>query len=88
MSDTPLATEQRYRALLMGRSPGERMTMAAGMFDSARLMMRARIKADHPAAAEGEVRARMFEQTYGNDFTELERARIINLLAGRQSQPD
>lgn len=90
MSDTPPDVAARYRALLLERSPAERMIMACAMFDSARHLMIAGIRADEPGISETELRVRVFERTYGRDFSGEARDRIIARIrrdARRVEQP-
>jgi len=57
-------------ALLVGVPNGQLM------FDMARVLMTADLRAQHPAMADSELRVRLFERTYGNDFNEADRNRI------------
>jgi hypothetical protein len=43
----------------------------------ARVLMTANLRAQHPAIAEGELRVQLFERTYGNDFNDADRDRIV-----------
>jgi hypothetical protein len=80
MTDTSAAAAARYRALLLARSGEERLCMAAGMFDSARALMRAALGdadgTDHSPA----MRAALFLRTYGGDFDPATRERIAARL--------
>jgi hypothetical protein len=80
MSDTTPVIAARYRALIMRRSGSDRLRMACEMFDCARQLMIARIKADHPRLTDAELRVKIFERTYGSDFASDERARIAARL--------
>jgi hypothetical protein len=80
MNDTPLEIEARLRALFAGRSSGDRVRMACEMFDLARALMVANIRAEHPDIIGPELRAKVFERTYGDDFDPEDRARIVARL--------
>ena len=80
MNDTSPEVEARYRALLMKRSGTERLRMACEMFDCAREMMIAGIKAEQPGINGTELRVSIFLRTYGTDFTPGERDRIVTRL--------
>jgi hypothetical protein len=82
MNDTPSAVLAVFTALLMQRSEGERALMAFEMFDMARALMTADIRAHHPGITERELRARIFERTYGREFGEAERSRIVRRIRG------
>ena len=83
MNDTTPEVTERYRTLLMRRSGSDRLRMAYEMFDCARQVMIARIKAVHPDLPANELRVKIFECTYVRDFEPRERARIIARLRSR-----
>ena len=76
MQDTPPDVRAAFTTLLMSRAEGERAMMAFEMFDMARALMTADIRARHPDITEAELRVHIFERTYGTDFDDVERARI------------
>lgn len=82
MNDTPPDVAAVFTALVMQRSEGERAMMAFEMFDLARALMTADIQARHPGISETELRVQIFERTYGNDFGEAERERIVQRIRG------
>ena len=77
MNDTTPDVAARYRALLMARSGSDRLRMACEMFDCAREMMIAGIRAEQPDITDAELRVAVFLRTYGGDFTTEERERIV-----------
>lgn len=83
MNDTAPSVAARYRALLMERPGSDRLRMACEMFDCARQLMIAGIKAEHPAITETELRVTIFQRTYGGDFAPDERDRVIARLCER-----
>lgn len=88
MNDTAPEVAERYRTLIMRRSGGDRLRMACEMFDCARQLMLARIKAEQPDLTASELRVKIFECTYGREFEPGERARIIARLRSRGAQAD
>lgn len=76
MHDTPPDVAEAFTALMMQRSEGERAMMAFEMFDLARALMTADIRARYPSIDDDELRVQIFERTYGNDFNEDDRIRI------------
>jgi hypothetical protein len=82
MNDTPPDVGAAFTALLMQRSEGDRAMMTFEMFDMARALMTADIRARHRGITETELRVQIFERTYGNDFDEADRARIARSIRG------
>jgi len=83
VTDTSAAVEVRYRALLMRRSPAERLLMGCAMFDTARAFMRAGLGDPAGADRSADMRVRLFLRTYGTDFDSPTRARIVAHLRSR-----
>lgn len=79
-SDTSPEVEARVEALLAQRSGSERVRMACEMFDLARALAVANIRAGRPNVTDGELRAQLFERFYGEDFTAVDKARIKGRL--------
>ena len=65
------------RELLMQRSGSERLRMTCDMFDCARALVVAGIRATDPDINASELRVKIFERLYGDDFDPDARARII-----------
>ena len=80
MNDTPPDVAAAFTALFMARTPSDRVTMACEMFDLARTLVIAGIRADRPDISEDDLRVAVFERTYGGDFSPEARARIIARL--------
>jgi hypothetical protein len=70
----------RLDALLVQRSGSDRVRMACEMFDLARTLAMAGIRAAEPSIGHHDMRVRLFERLYGDDFSEEERARIVATL--------
>ncbi len=77
MNDTPADVAAALRTLAMQRTESERALMAFGMFDLARTLMIADLCAQNPGITDGELRVKIFERTYGNDFGDADRDRIV-----------
>lgn len=81
-SDTPPEIQAKYREMMMALTPGERVAMACRMFDTARALVIAGLKAE--ANPEGHsLAARIFLRTYGRDYATEERDHIVALLDAR-----
>lgn len=76
MNDTSPEMEARYRAMLLARSPEERLRMAGSMYSAARRLVVASILAADPSAPPAAIRRALFLRFYGHEFEPAERARI------------
>jgi hypothetical protein len=80
MNDTPAEVEayvrERYRAM----TPTERLVIATGMFETARTLAAAGIRAAQPDISAIDLKVALFERFYGRDFTDTERATIIHRI--------
>jgi hypothetical protein len=79
MRDTPPAVDAMYRELLMSRTPGERVRMAASMHDAAKAIIRAGIP-DDCWETEADLRIEVFRRFYRQDFSPDAMARIVEGL--------
>jgi hypothetical protein len=66
LNDTDDATQRMYDAMLLARSPEERVRMASSMFDSARAIMRAGLEAEGYSGVE--LRVAEFLRLYGEEL--------------------
>lgn len=80
MTDTPPDVLQRYRAMLLARSPEERLKMGCSMGATARALVRASVLALDPHASPAAVRRALFLRFYGHEFDAAERERIMASL--------
>ncbi len=80
MNDTKPDIRDRYRRMLMRRSGAERVEMACRMFDAARMLVRAGLGDPDGVDRSAEMRVRLFLRTYGSDFDEETKERIVNRL--------
>lgn len=76
MRDTPDEVEQQVRALYAALDPWERVRMAFQMFESAKELVAAGIRMQHPAISDTELRRRVFHRIYHDCYTPDEFARI------------
>lgn len=80
MTDTPPDVMQRYRAMLLARSPEERLKMGCSMGATARALVRASVLAQDPHASPAALRRALFLRFYGHEFEAAERERIMERL--------
>lgn len=83
MNDTSPDMDERYRAMLLARSPEERLRMAGSMFSAARRLAVASILAADPSASPAAIRRGLFLRFYGHEFDAPTRERILARL-GRE----
>jgi CMP-2-keto-3-deoxyoctulosonic acid synthetase len=77
VNDTSPEAAAQLDTLMAQRSGSDRVRMACEMFDLARALVVANIRAGAPTISSHDLRARLFERLYGGDFSEEERARIV-----------
>jgi hypothetical protein len=76
--------EKLYVEMLMSLSPGERLLITCRMYDTAKTLMIAGIRAQMPDANEAQVRAQFFMRMHGTDFAPEELAKIMRELHNMQ----
>jgi hypothetical protein len=86
MTDTPAEVLERYRVLLLARSPEARLKMGCSMGATARALVRASLLAQDPHASPAALRQGLFLRLYGHEFAPAERERILACL-GRDRAP-
>ena len=86
MTDTPPEVMQRYRAMLLARSPEDRLKMGCSMSATARALVRASVLAQDPHASPAALRRALFLRFHGHEFEVVERERILAWL-GRDESP-
>ena len=79
--DTPADAEARVEALLRRRSGSDRIVMACEMFDCARALVEARIRASRPDVTDSELRVGVLHRLYGDELSAARLARIGARLA-------
>ena len=76
MRDTAASVEARFLGQLMSLTPEERLAMACRMFATAKALVRAGIP-NKGVVSPGEFRGLLFLRLYGEDFNEVDRAKIL-----------
>ena len=84
MDNTSAKIEQRYKEMILYRSPLERLKMASRMYDSGRKLVISGILKGVPHLDTSRLRAQLFLRMYGDDFTATERERIIKKIPNMQ----
>ena len=85
MSDTLPKVMRRYHAMLLARSPADRLKMGCSMSATARALARASVLAQDPHASTAVLRCALFLRFYGQEFDAAERERILARLG--QGEP-
>ncbi len=85
--DTDEKTLKKYEQMMAARSPGERLAMALEMYDLARDLARAGIRARHPDATEADVQRQLFLQFYGHDLPQPLIDRVLRDIDERFAAP-
>ena len=88
MDDTPAKIEQRYKEMLLSKSPLERLKMASRMYDSGRKLVMSGILKERQNIDASRLRAKLFLRMYGNDFTDNEIEKIIKKIPNMQFDTD
>lgn len=76
MKDRTDEAYRLYHSLIMAKSGSESLQQGCEMFDTARIMVRASLKAD----SEADLRVSLFFRLYGGDFPSEERDRITSQI--------
>ena len=80
MTDTLPDADALVTALLAARSGSERVRMTCEMFDAAKTLMTADLRAQRPDMTSAELRRQVFDRLYSQDFDAETRARILAAL--------
>lgn len=80
MKDTSHEMQRRFEQMLMSRPGEERVRMASSMYDTARRLVLASLRAEKPDATPADLRKGLFLRFYGRDFGPQETERILNIL--------
>jgi len=87
VTDTPPQVMERYRAMLLARSPEERLKMGCSMAATARALVLASVLAQDPHASPAALRRALFLRFYGHEFEAAERERILGRLGLDERSP-
>ncbi len=80
MNDTRPDVDAAFTALFAGRSATDRLKMTCDMFDAAKALAAAGIRAGQPGISPADLRIRLFDRLYFGDFGPDARARIVAAL--------
>ncbi len=80
--DTTTDADARFEALLRRRSGSERVVMACEMFDCARALIEASLRAAHPDLTTSALRVGVLHRLYGADLPAERLSRIAHRLSG------
>jgi hypothetical protein len=84
MNDTSIDIEARVDRMMAAKTPEERIRMASSMFDAARKLVEAGLRDQYGEMSEAQMRARVFERMYGEDFSEEEIRKIAGKIPNMQ----
>lgn len=84
MHDTPTRIEQRYKEMLLSRSPAERLRMASRMYDTGRKLVIAGIQKESQQLSDSQLRRQFFLRLYGNSFPSADIERIMSKIPNIQ----
>ena len=77
MNDTSPEIKRKLDELYAGLSGEERMKIASGMFETARKIV---LSSFPENLSENEIRKRLFLRFYGDDFSEVEKEKILKRM--------
>ncbi len=77
MKDTAPDVDSAFTARFASLTPEERLTMMSDMFDDAKALMAADIRARNPGSTPRDLRVEMFKRLYWNDFDPATLARFV-----------
>ncbi len=86
--DTSPEVQARFEALLLARSPEERLRMAARMFDTARELLLAGIRQRFSHLTPAQERGLLFLYTYRDDFSPATLQSIMSRLPDLEIPPE
>jgi len=88
MDDTSMEIKQRYKEMLLSKSPLERLRMASRMYDSGKKLAIAGILKERQHLDSSRLRGQLFIRIYGSDFSPADIERIIKKIPGMQLDMD
>lgn len=83
--DTHPDAARRFRAMIMRRTGEERLKMGCSMFDTARRLALASLRAENPRLTPVELRQALFLRFYQSDFDPETAGIILEFLKKRTS---
>jgi hypothetical protein len=88
MNDTTPGIEKRLAEMYASRTPAERLKMALGMFETAKKLVEAGLRNDHPGLSKAQIRGRTFVRLYGDCFSPDDIKRIARGIPDMQLDED
>ncbi|MBN1806645.1 MAG: hypothetical protein JW837_15455 [Sedimentisphaerales bacterium] len=83
MNDTPPDVAGRFRNLMMSKTGQERLLMGCSMYDAAKEIVRSSIYNNYSGITKDEMRKEIFLRFYGQEFSRIERGKIILALTSK-----
>jgi hypothetical protein len=80
MTDTPPEVEDAYVRMFTRLTGTERLRMISDMFETAKALVIADIRANEPNISPDELRERLFSRLYADDLDERTRAAVVARL--------
>ena len=80
MKDTPPETDAASTARFAAVPAIDRLRMTCEMFDTAKRLVAAGIRAGDPDISDAELRVRIFQRLYSTDFDEASMTRLVAAL--------
>ncbi len=77
MRDTSPKIDEKMREMIRMKTPFERAQMGASMFETSKYLVTQSILRDNPHISQTELRKELFLKFYGNDFTSVQKEKII-----------
>lgn len=88
MNDTSTKIKQIYSAMLLSKSPSERLRMASRMYDSVKRLALSGLLRERQQLNPSKLRGELFLRIYGNDFSVSDRKRIVEKIPNMQLDTD
>lgn len=80
VKDTSRDVAERFRGLLLALPGEERLAMGCRMFQDAKALALAGLRAEHPRADAREIERLLFKRLYGGDFSPARMDKILREL--------
>ena len=80
MNDTSPEMAQKMREMLKEKSPEQRLIMGCNMTATSKYLVSEAIKRSNPGISLAGLRQELFIKFYGNEFSPMEKVRILNHL--------
>lgn len=84
MRDTPPHVDEAYAAMFSRLTGTERLRLASDMFETAKALVIANIRATEPDLSPARLRVRLFERLYAGDFDERTQVAIVAALSSSE----